>query len=285
MDAEGQHLQELWQKVRINEGELLSKSPVLLTFVTALRQTCELKRSAVSATTRSSDSASNGVMGEAEPPYSRTPVVDTGQVAPRRGAKTPMIEPAVEEVVPTLTRDARGIPAAVVRGLVEVVFSVSVCLCGQKVAVGSSPERQGCPIHGLTAISWTRVLPSGTWRDGMEAISGGNIDFKRSRDDGGVAAIGEGTESGTYKDPGGDQPIISELAQRRELLIETLRALSAACRWSHTREELARQCRGGTAKGLSLLLDALCARLTELKQRYQGPSRRSTMSAKANVKW
>ena len=80
--------------------------------------------------------------------------------------------------------------------------------------------------------------------------------------------------------------MVSGTEQWRACLVEALRALSMACRWPHTREELARQCRGGRggiAKGLGLLCDVLCARVTELRRRRQGPFRRSIAAASANA--
>lgn len=80
--------------------------------------------------------------------------------------------------------------------------------------------------------------------------------------------------------------MVSGTGRWRACLVEALRALSMACRWPHTREELARHCRGGRggiAKGLGLLCDALCVRVTELRRRRQGPFRRSTVAAGANA--
>lgn len=172
----------------------------------------------------------------------------------------PLFEPAAAVALPALTRDARGIPAAVVRGLVEAVLSAAVCCCGREVAV-EAPAGGGCPAHGLTAVSWVRLFPSG--------VRGGRID---------------GNHGDAEVDEGRRRYVASGTALRRACLVETLRALSAACRCEHTREELARQCRGaggGIAKGLALLCDALCSRVTELRRRQQGPFRRSNVAGDA----
>lgn len=179
-----------------------------------------------------------------------------------------------------------ALPAGVVRGLAEAVLSASVCRCGREVATG---EGNGCPTHGFSAVSWARILPSGTWTEGAEAISSGG--GQRSMDSsGGIddeAAFGSpGGDAKPHREEvdgdgvGGHSPGGTGTSQRRACLVATLRVLSAACRWPNTRarEELARHCRGeggGLATGLALLCDALCVRVTELKRRQQGPFRRS----------
>lgn len=189
--------------------------------------------------------------------------------------------PAADKAV----RVAPALPDGVVRGLAEAVLSASICRCGREVATG---EGNGCPTHGFSAVSWARVLPSGTWTDGAEAISGGGQQHGMTSG-GGIDGEGTSSSHGGYAKPDRSEVDADRVgghisgggtgtSQRRACLVATLRALSAACRWPHTREELARHCRGeggGLAIGLAVLCDALCVRVTELKRRQQGPFRRS----------
>ncbi|CAM9527499.1 unnamed protein product [Ectocarpus fasciculatus] len=193
--------------------------------------------------------------------------------SPPRGCDAEVVQGA-----PALATDTRGIPVDAVRGLAEVVLSASVCSCGREVvaetrgAPSSAAWTFGCPTHGLSAISWARILPSGTWRHEAEAID-------REEGDGGARVDGCHIKGGCGRG-GGDEEgwhtaDAEGTARRRACLIETLYALSAACRWSHARDELARLCDGGgIATGLASLCDALCSRVTELKRRQQGPFRR-----------
>lgn len=189
-----------------------------------------------------------------------------------------------------------ALPDGVVRGLAEAVLSASVCRCGREVASG---EGNGCPTHGYYAVSWARILPSGTWTDGAEAGARGGTQH-------GIGSGGELDDEGACSSHGGDDKVDragidagregghssggkgtgtgTGTSQRRACLVATLRALSAACRWPDTREELARHCRGeggGLATGMALLCDALCVRVTELKRRQQGPFRRSYVAGSA----
>lgn len=194
---------------------------------------------------------------------------------------------------PALTHNARGIPADVLRGLVEGVLSASVCRCGRDVVVGAkegspSAEAVGCPVHGLSAVSWARILPSGRWCDRAEAFPG---ETPHRSEVGGDGDSGDPPEHCTRV--GSDEvarhhPVGNGTARARACLLETLCALSAACQWSHTREELARQGRAGgsgIAQALMLLCDALCTRVTELRRRRQGPFRRSGVPDSAEADW
>lgn len=209
--------------------------------------------------------------------------LDSGRQAAQSTAGAGPVADEAVLVVPAL-------PDGVVRGLAEAVLSASVCHCGREVATG---EGNGCPTHGFSAVSWARILPSGTWTDGAEAISGGGAHHS-------MGSAGGIDDEGASSSHGGDaKPDRAEVyagiagdhssggtgtSQRRACLVATLRALSAACRWPCTREELARHCRGeggGLVTGMALLCDALCVRVTELKRRQQGPFRRSYVAGSA----
>lgn len=200
-----------------------------------------------------------------------TRVVDSGRQAAQNTTGAGSAADEAVRVVPAL-------PDGVVRGLAEAVLSASVCHCGREVATG---EGQGCPTHGFSAVSWSRVLRRGTWNGGPEAFSGGGGEHSMAGgggiDDGGASS----SHGGDADSSGGSGKGTS---QRRACLVATLGVLSVACRWPHTRVELARYCRGkggGLAKGMALLCDALCTRVTELKRRQQGPFRRPYIAGSA----
>lgn len=192
------------------------------------------------------------------------------------------------------------LPDDVIRGLTEVVLSTLVCRCGSEMVGGgthvssSSPGVIGCPTHGFSAVSWARILPSGNRRDGAETTPEGGGDGSKvcsgrvgGGDAPGVNGDTEHNRTGADGDGTGCHSAGGVgVSQRRVCLVATLRALAASCRWRHTRQELARQCRGGgggVAKALALLCDALCARVTELRRRQQGPFRRSHVAGSAEA--
>lgn len=265
-DAQGHRLEALWQDVKTCKDQPLPSRPGFVPFVTALRSYLE-----TAGTTDGSDIATAAMANS---------VVEQ-QMAD--SASSPLGHDAeVVEGAPALAADTRGIPVDAVRGLAEVVLSASVCSCGREVTAGtrdgpsSAGWAFGCPTHGLSAISWARILPSGTRRHEAEAIGreegddcgdgGARVDGCHVK--GGCCRGGRDEEGWHIADADGT-------ARRRACLIETLYALSAACRWSHARDELARLCEGGgIATGLASLCDALCSRVTELKRRQQGPFRR-----------
>lgn len=197
---------------------------------------------------------------------------------------------------------APTLPVGVIRGLAEAVLSASVCSCGREMTVGGGG---GCPTHGFATVSWARVLPTGNGRGGGETVSDGSgehfgVASGETMVDGEGDACGRsggaetkqhraggagGADGGQAQEGSGG----TGMAARRTCLVAALRALTAACRWPRggAREELARQCRGGRgglAKGLASLCDALCARVTELKRRQQGPFRRPYVDGSAEAR-
>lgn len=266
-DAEGHRLKTLWQGVKTREDQPLAFRPGFVPFVTALRSYLE-----TAGTTDDSDIATAAMANSV-----------VGQQMTDNASSPPLGHDAeVVEGAPALAADTRGIPIDAVRGLAEVVLSASVCGCGKEVAAGrrdgssSAAWAFGCPTHGLSAISWARILPSGTWRHEAEAF---DRDEGDDYGDGGARVDGchikGGCGRGGRDEEGWHTADAEGTARRRACLIETLYALSAACRWSHVRDELARLCEGGgIATGLASLCDALCSRVTELKRRQQGPFRR-----------
>lgn len=239
-DADGEQLHALWHRVNTGEGEgqPLPIRPGFMPFVAAL--TCTL------------DSGNQAAQSTAD--AGAGPADEAARIAP-------------------------ALPDGVIGALAEAVLSASVCRCGREVATG---EGNGCPIHGLSAVSWARVLPSCTWNDGVEASSGGrgqhSVVGSVGVDDKGDPCSygGDANRRRAEVDVSGGTG--TSTSQRRACLVATLRALSAACRWPYAREEMARHCRGergGLATGMTLLCDALCVRVTELKRRQQGPFRRS----------
>lgn len=267
-DAEGQHLRALWQSVNACEGQPPASRPGFLPFVTAVTHVLQ----ATSTTGDRGDGARPG-----------------RKVSPNNDVSC--LEATAAAAV------SSALPDEVVRCLAEaVVLSASVCRCGSEMAGGgtdipsssSSPGAIGCPTHGFSAVSWARIIPSGNWRDGAAEdtsegggdrgkigsarVSGGDTSCSEGGDTDKSCICVDGDAAGRHCAGG------AGTSHRRACLVATLRALAAACRWRHTREELARQGRGGgggVAKALALLCDALCARVTELRRRKQGPFRRS----------
>lgn len=190
----------------------------------------------------------------------------------------------VTEIIPVSTAEAQGIPAEVVHSLMEAVLSAAVCFCGKQLL---DPDG-GCSVHGCTQISWYRILPVSKLKLATSLAHNG---VKTSKLNGRLQAAGPAVENDTYVVPDAQssstegeagqaavgKPVTHGLAFRRQHLIEILNAISAASRWSHTREELTRHSRVGVAsgaiKGLASLLEALCARMSELRQRWEGPVR------------
>lgn len=240
-------------------------------FVAALRRGCELATTTLCTST--CGSLVDRMDGVRLAPPSIPPAVEIPLDA---CSKLPVTEEnvfaALTEPVrttavatPARTGDAQGIPADVVRGLIEAVLSASICRCGREVAGTDnlSSGGKGCPTHGLTAVSWERVLQS----EADHGCAADTVDVRRG-----------GQER--------RRTVASGFARRRECLVETLRVLAEACRWSHTRQQLARQSRGGgggIAKALCLLCDALCTGVTELRRRQQGPFNRSNIAGDANA--
>lgn len=152
---------------------------------------------------------------------------------------------AVTVVTPACTSDARGIPAPVVRWLIEALVDSSAGV--------------GCPSYGISTPCWTGVLPSGAWQDSHVEIAQERSEASGNAGD----ALGDGG---------------ANLKERRRVcLVELLWALAAACQFPHTREEFARQSRvkvGGFARRLSSLCDVLRQNVLGLKRSLGGKSRR-----------
>lgn len=277
---DGRHLDSLWRSVKDGEGRqpIITNRPAFLPFVTALTHACELAAATTTAHARSVDDATDGYPNS-------SPVVGarrSGQGG-RQGDAPAALDPVAAAVVvtPTFTADARGVPPGIVGGLAEAVLSAAVCRCGREIS-SSLSVGGGCVNHGLAAISWARVLPSGTLRDGLGAIPDGGAGKTSGRVDGGVDTDPVADARGSELRGVGEEAT----ARRRTCLIKCLRALSAVCRLPHAREELARLSRGqvnGTAQVLALLCEALCARVTELRRRQQGPLRRSNVPGQDNA--
>lgn len=167
---------------------------------------------------------------------------------------------AVTVVTPACTSDARGIPAPVVRWLMEAVFSLSIYSCGGKVeGMVDSSAGVGCPSYGISTPCRTGVMPNGAWQDSRVEIAQERSEASRNAGD----ALGDGG---------------ADLKERRRVcLVELLWALAAACQFPHTREEFARQSRvkvGGLARRLSSICDVLRQNVLGLKRSLGGKSRR-----------
>lgn len=234
-DADGQRLDKLWHVVRAAGGEgCIADIPHFLPFVRALRCACELGVRAAEG--------EHHIKGDSRSPCSTFPST------------------AVTVVTPACTSDTRGIPAPVVRWLMEAVFSVSIYSCGEKVeALADSSAGVRCPSYEISTPCWTEVLPSEAWHDScVETAQEGSEVIRKAGD--------------ARRDGGADL-----MERRRVCLVELLWALAAACRFPHTREEFARQSRvkvGGLARRLSSLCDALRQKILELKRSMGGKSRR-----------
>ncbi len=276
-DADSRRLRGLWQSVTADDGLPLVGRQGCLAFLTALTRALEHA---------DDDSVGHSSAGEQA----------AGAWQEAGGAGLAGDEAAGSGVAPAL-------PGAVIRGLAEAVLSASVCSCGREITGG---EGGGCPIHGFSAVSWARVLPTGNGTGGGGTVLGG------SGESPGVAIEGtllDGEDEDAYGRSSGAETKQHRaggaggadggqaqqrsggtgMAARRACLIAALRALSAACRRARggAREELASQCRGGRgglAKGLASLCDALCARVIELKRRQQGPFRRPYVDGSAEAR-
>jgi len=268
-DADSRRLQGLWQSVNADDGRPLVGRPGCLVFLTALTRALELEG-------EGSDGRASA--GEQAAVVRRQKTGHADLVGDEAGAGAGVVAPAL--------------PGGVIRGLAEVVLSASICSCGREM---TAEEGGGCSTHGFSAVSWARILPTGNGRGGGETVSGGGGE-RFGVPSGGTWLDGEtdayagssGAETGQHRARGAGGADGGEASQssgetgiaaRRACLVAALRALTAACRLPRggAREELARQCRGGRgglAKGLASLCDALCARVTELKRRQQGPFRR-----------
>ena len=313
-NADGQHLQSLWQNLKAGDGQPLASRAGFLAFATTLRRALETSRTvAVTATVCGDGSA----IGDGPDPSLAVRLAPSRPPQHEDDSEASRCSPTVA-AVPTVTGGARGIPTDVVRGLAQAVLSAAVCRCGREVAA-DSPVGLGCPAHGLAALSWARILPIGGLRGGSEDMRRGGGDKKEAWLGDGAAGSGDSGGGGFGGGRGGDgggggsdvgigacggatsdddgtasstldgrarRRTVNGTERRRACLVEALRALSMACRWPHTREELTRQCRGGhggIAKGLGLLCDALCARVVELRRRRQGSFRRPIATAGAST--
>lgn len=282
-DAIGQRLQAVWDRIDVS-GSLLD-NPDFLDFAAALR----------------------GAIGTQSPP---SPPPGRGNVAPvtgRSGVVTrddprsgsTLSQMAIERkvvslLVPASSEEMEGVPNMVLRRLVDALLSAAVCHCGHPLKM----PRGECPVHGLAEVSWRRIFPAGYPQGGGGAsteetaevhelagrtrTAGTAVEHKYSA----VPEAGscpEG-ESKTSRGSGG-RGVPAGPALRRECLVQALRVLAAVGRWPHTREEMARQTRlyggGGIAKTLVLLLDALCARVADLRRRCKGPLRSRNSDASA----
>lgn len=284
-DADGQHLRSLWQSLTdACEGQPFVSRPGFLPFVTAVTRILQHK-----STAGNRGDGGSGARERGRP---------AGQDSPEGEGGASLEANAPAEAV------SFALPEGVIRGMAEAVLSASVCRCGNGMVGGgthgssssSSPGAIGCPTHGFSAVSWVRILPSGNWRDGAGAVSeGGGLGRVSSTRVGGDDTSGsnggdtEQTRTGVNDDGVGchrNSAGGAGLSHRRACLVATLQALATACRWRHTREELAMLCRGGgggIAKALALLCNTLCARMTELRRRQQGPFRRSHVAGSAEA--
>lgn len=287
-DAHGKQLRSWWELLRGAEGVPLTERPGFLPFVLGLRKACERAGTAAAPVDHTEINGDDTVTDNAgcllKPKVGVVQAVYDNYTNVERLGEGAVLD-AREIVVPIVTADARGLPADVVRGLSHAVLSASVCRCGRDVEL-ASPAGAGCPTHGFEAVSWARILSSGTWRDGVEAFPKPGMDDKCASRIGGDDGS-DSTNSCGVDDERGQVVFDTAKREKRICLVETLRVLAAACRWPHTRRELARQSSGGDAgfaRGLALLCDALCGRVSQLRRRERGVGRRELISSGASAR-
>lgn len=300
-DETGQHLQSLWGRVLAEEHQPLADRADFLPFVKALGRAC-LSLHDTPTHTAGVDEVDAGHLSTAtpasppHPPFLYTPSAatigdETGELRCHPSSSAPA---AVAD--PGTTSAAHVISIGVLRGLADVVLSVAVCSrCGQQLRRHGSTS-DACCKHGVEQSRlWWPPLPTG--EDGQGELDGNDVveAFAFASADGcGV----EDTDNTVATDRVADDGVSDGantyrlFVRRRESLVQTLRALNATTKRSHTRHELARWSRtsgdggsgaGDVATGLALFMDALCVRVEELGRRWSGHFRSGVVAVKSEA--